>query len=69
VKCLKINDRVDVCVTVSVKLIHRCPQADDVRSELARLEAGRKAAYLGTRHEAPVAGAIRDAMLEEDLDF
>jgi hypothetical protein len=69
VKCLKINDQVEVCVTVSVKLIHRGPQEGDVRSELARLEAERKASYLGTRHEEPVAGAIRDAMLDEELGF
>jgi hypothetical protein len=66
-KCLELADGVDVCVTVSVKLIYRQSKTDDIRKELVRNDAKRKAKYLGGRQEAVLAGMIKEELAGEDL--
>ena len=66
-KCLELADGVDVCVTVSVKLIYRETKTDDIRKELIRNDAKRKAQYLGDRQEAVLAVRIKEDLAHEDL--
>jgi hypothetical protein len=66
-KCLPINARVDVCVSVDVKLIYRTPGSGDLREEVVRREAQLKAKYVGTAHEAQIAEAVRAALADEEL--
>lgn len=66
-KCLPINARVDVCVSVEVKLIYRTPGTGDLRFELVRREAQLKAKHIGSTHEAAIAETVRAAMAEEEL--
>ncbi|MCU0561351.1 MAG: hypothetical protein MUD16_14305 [Desulfobacterales bacterium] len=66
-KCLPVNARVDVCVSVDVKLIYRQPASGDLREEVVRREARLKASYAGTCHEAQIAEAVRAALVDEEL--
>ena len=66
-KCTQINPDVDICVTVDVKLIYRRPHDGEIRTELVRNDAVRKARYLGSKFEAEIAGNLADAMQAEDL--
>ena len=67
-KCKPIKDGVDVCVTVSVKLIYQAPSSgSDIRNELARNDAIRKAQYIGTKCEQQIAETITEQMRGEDL--
>jgi len=67
-KCLPIEDRVDVCVSVDVKLIYRKPGQGDLRSELLRKEVQLKARHIGSQHEAAIAETVRQALAAEALD-
>ena len=68
-KCLPIEDRVDVCVSVDVKLIYRKPGRGDLRDELIRKEAQLKARHIGSQHEAAIAETVRQALTTEALDI
>jgi hypothetical protein len=67
-KCLPIEGRVDVCVSVDVKLIYRTPGRGDLRAELIRKEAQLKARYIGSQQEAAIAETVRQALATEALD-
>jgi hypothetical protein len=67
-KCLPIEDRVDVCVSIDVKLIYRTPGRGDLRAELIRKEAQLKARHIGSQHEATIAETVRQALATEALD-
>jgi hypothetical protein len=66
-KCTRIKDGVEVCVTVNVKLIYPAPPGGDIRTELARNEAIRKAQYIGTKCEQQIVETIKQQMIAEDL--
>jgi hypothetical protein len=66
-KCLPINEFVDLCVSADVKLIYRQPGSGELRNEVVRREAQLKAKYAGTTHEAAIAEALRAALAAEEL--
>jgi hypothetical protein len=66
-KCTPITPDIDVCVTVEVKLIYKRPHDGDIKTELIRNDALRKARYLGSKFEAEIAAHLAGAMPAEDF--
>jgi hypothetical protein len=66
-KCTKVTPEVDICVTVDVKLIYKRRHDGDIKTELIRNDAVRKARYLGSKFEPQIARNLADALQEEDL--
>jgi hypothetical protein len=66
-KCLKVKEDVDVCVSVKVQLIYHKPESEDIRQALARNELKLKVQNLGSRHEAEIVNEIKRQLLKEGI--
>jgi hypothetical protein len=64
-KCLSVNDQMDVCVTVSVKVIFMKSASGELEEELARKDTRLRAEYLGRTHEEAIARKLREDLLNE----
>lgn len=64
-KCIELENGIDVCVTVQVKLIDRRKRENSIQNELMRNEMKQKAAYLGGKEESKIAENIKIALQAE----
>jgi hypothetical protein len=64
-KCLKLNQQMDVCVTVNVKVIFHKAREDNLLDAVQKKETILKAQHLGAQHEEAIAADIKAQLLED----
>jgi len=63
-KCISVNDDLDVCVTVKVKMIYKFDSTGDLAGELLRKDTTLKADDVGHSFEEDIAETIKVRLLE-----
>jgi hypothetical protein len=63
-KCIELNTEIDICVTVTVKLIEKKAADDSLSEALQKKENSRQAQFIGAKHEESIAEEIKKALSE-----
>lgn len=63
-KCIGVNDDLDVCVTVRVKMIYKSESTGDLADELIRKDDKLKADHVGQSFEEDIAERIKERLTE-----
>ena len=63
-KCIGVNDDLDVCVTVRVKMIYKSDSTGDLADELIRKDDKLKAEYAGQSFEQDIAETIKEKLMD-----
>jgi len=64
VKCISVNNELDVCVTVKVKMIYKSDPTGDLADELLRKDTKLKADYVGQSFEQEISERIKERLLD-----
>lgn len=64
-KCLPLDPHTDLCVIVTVKLIHRGPEPERLAEAMAQNDRKMRAGSLGSQYEEAIAGQLKAKLLEE----
>lgn len=65
-KCLPLEDDIDICVSVEVKLIYKKSAGDDLEVELRRIDTRSRAKHLGAGFEDRIARAVVDELTRKE---
>ena len=63
-KCIPVNDKLDLCVSVKAKLIHKDKEPEDITLALLRNDNVLKAQNIGNSYEPELAEKIKEQILE-----
>jgi hypothetical protein len=63
-KCIPVNDKIDLCVSVKAKLIHKEKEPEDITLALLRNDTVLKAKNIGNTYEPELAEKVKQQVLE-----